>query len=275
LDVGGASILEFVTFSSPIGATFSVSNIDITGFQQATLAAGQFFGAAEGGGLSNPAVPGVAAQASTIGPATVTHGTELIFAGSDDNFTLKANTPVTVALFALEEETRPAGVIYPGFTGKPRASLDVIEATSEFSAASNTLTFTALMSGPIKDGQDNVYAFGVNRGGATVAPFPQEANVQFNAVLNAEVLPSGATQAFLRLIPGSTNPIAANIRVDGAKISVAVPASALPSLGAAPSSYLTNLWTLSMVGGPPTQIQKFIPDNALAKVLPGNELATP
>jgi hypothetical protein len=274
LDVGGASVLFLVTLTSP--TTFTLNGFPSFSFvfPQTQLAAGQFFIAANGPTISPP-VAGVQAQARTLGPAAV-NGASLAFTGFTDPLTIQAGQTYTFALGALEEETRSAGLTYPLFTGTKRAALDATEATGEFSAASNTVTFSALMAGPVNSGQDNFYAFGINRGGTTIAPFPQEPNVQFNAVVTVEQQAGGGVSAFLRLVPGSTTPLpASDVTITGAKVAVSVPASALPSLGRAASSYTWALWSETTLGAPPAQIQKFIPDNALAALLPGVEAAPP
>ena len=143
-------------------------------------------------------------------------------------------------------------------------------------AASEREESFALMAGPIQSGADNFYVWGVNRGSATLAPFPQEPNVQFNAVVVVETPPAGGVNAFVALIPGATTPLKASaVHIDGAKITVSIPASVLPSTGSAPSGYRWNLWTRDGIGGPPSQLAKFIPDNALAALLPGAEAAAP
>jgi len=269
-DVGGVSILFFLTFTPSVTVTFNGFPSFAITVPTAKNAAGQFFFA-----LSGPAVSGVQAQFRTLGPAGV-NATTLQFTGFTDTLTLQAGTRYTFALYATEEETRPAGAFYPLFTGEQRAALDPIQATGEFTASVDTLTFTALTAGPIQSGQDNFYIWGVNRGSATSAPFPQEPNVIFDAVVVVHVLPEGGVNASVTLLPGAAAPLNASaVQIDGAKITVSIPASILPSTGSSPSGYRWDFWTRDAVGGPTSQLAKFIPDNALAAFLPGAQAAAP
>jgi hypothetical protein len=269
-DVGGLSVLFFLTFTPSVTITFNGFPSFAVNVPPTKNAAGQFFLA-----LSGPAVAGVPVQFRTLGPAGV-DGTTVAFTGFTDTLTLQSGTRYTFALYAVEEETRPAGAFYPLYGGERRAALDAIQATGEYTAAVGTLTFTALMAGPIASGQDNYYVWGVDRGGATFAPFPQEPNVKFNAVVVVEAQAEGGANASVVLIPGAATPLQASaVHIDGAKIAVSIPASLLPSTGSAPASYRWNLWPRDEVGGPPSQVAKFIPENALAASLPGAQAAAP
>lgn len=269
-DVGGLSVLFFLTFTPSMTVTFNGFPTFAIAVPPASNAAGQFFLA-----LSGPAVAGVPAQFRTLGPARV-DATTLSFTGFSDTLTLQAGTRYTFALYAVEEETRPVGAFYPLYGGERRAALDVIQATGEYTAAVDTLTFSALMAGPIASGQDNYYVWGVDRGGATFAPFPLEPNVKFNAVVVVEAQAEGGANASVVLIPGAATPLQASaVRIEGAKITVSIPASLLPSTGSAPAAYRWNLWPRDEVGGPPSQVAKFIPENALAAFLPGAQAMAP
>jgi hypothetical protein len=269
-DVGGLSILFFVTFRPSVTIAFNGFPSFAVTVPPAKNAAGQFFLA-----LSGPAVAGVSQQFRTLGPAGV-DATTLRFTGFTDTLTLQAGTRYTFALYAVEEETRPAGAFYALYGGERRAALDAIQATGEYTAAVDTFTFAALMAGPIVTGQDNYYVWGVDRGGATFAPFPQEPNVKFNAVVVVEAQAEGGVNASVVLIPGATTPLQASaVHIDGAKITVSIPAALLPSTGSGPAGYRWNLWPRDEVGGPPSQVAKFIPENALAAFLPGAEGAAP
>jgi hypothetical protein len=91
-----------------------------------------------------------------------------------------------------------------------------------------------------------------------MAPFPQEPNIIFDAVIVVEVPPGGGANASVTLIPGTTTALKPSaVLIEGAKITVSIPASVLP------------------VGGPASQVAKFIPDNMLAALLPGAEAAAP
>jgi hypothetical protein len=269
-DVGGLSVLVFFTFTASASLTLAgFPSFDITVPGPAN-AAGQFFLA-----LSDPSAKNVALQLRTLGPAGV-DGSRLRFPGFTDTLSLQAGTSYAFALYAVEQATRPAGAFYALYGGDKRPALDALQATGEYTSAVDTFTFSALMAGPIFSGQDNYYVWGVDRGGTTIAPFPLEPNVRFNAVVVVEAEAERTVNGFVSLIPGGTTPLVpADVRIDGAKVTVSVPASLLPSNGSAPAAYRWNLWPRDEVGGPPSQIAKFIPDNALAPFLPGAQAAAP
>ena len=54
-----------------------------------------------------------------------------------------------------------------------------------FASGSQTITLVAKMAGPVFTGGPNYYVWGFDRGGASTgaAPFPDEPNVKFDAVL--------------------------------------------------------------------------------------------
>jgi plastocyanin len=268
---GGVSVLAFLTFTASGNVTFSgVPAFSLT-IPSSANAAGQFFLA-----LSQSPGNALAAQFITEGPAAVS-GTMLGFAGSSDSFSLQSGQSYVVALYAVEEVTRPAGVFYSLYTGDKRGALDIIQGTGEYTAATNTFTLTALMSAPIFSSQDNYYIWGIDRGGSTNAPFAQEPNVKFNAVVLVQATAANGIVATLTLIPGGATTLDPSaVHIDGAKVTVSVPASLLPSTGSAPAAYAWNLWTRSGVGGVASaQLAKFAPENALAPFLPGAEAAAP
>lgn len=271
LDVGGASVLFSLTFTSLVTFTldgFPSFSVDIP--QQAD-AAGQFFLA-----LSAPPVAGVQAQFQTLGPAGV-QGNALSFTGFTDKLTLTAGTAYTFALGAREQETRSPGLFFAPFIGLKRPALDPIEATGEFSAANNTLTFTALAAGPIATGQDNYFAWGIDRGNAAIAPFTGEPNVKFNALLVVEAQAEGGLNVSINLGKGLpfTQLPASDARIDGNKITVSIPATVLPSTGLQPSGMLWNLWTQDQLQAVTPHVAAFIPDNQMVPLLPGNEPTQP
>ncbi|PZR55974.1 MAG: hypothetical protein DLM50_09120 [Candidatus Meridianibacter frigidus] len=160
--------------------------------------------------------------------------------------------------------TRPPGHVYALYTGPVRPALDAIGVKGTFSQASNTLTFTAQMAGPIVVGAPNYYVWGINRGGATNAPFPGEPNIVFNAVVVVTVNPDGTASGSVVLLPGGATPLDSSaISISQNFISETFPASLLPSTGAQISGYMWNLWPRSGLGGTPqAQIQTFAPENA-------------
>jgi hypothetical protein len=160
--------------------------------------------------------------------------------------------------------TAAAGAFYKDYTGPQRPSIDVIGADGAFVPSSQTISLVARMAGPVLDGSSNFYVWGFDRGGATNAPFPDEPNVKFNAVL--VVMASGGTvTGSINLLNGApAQSVPVNL-VAADTMQVFFPASMLPSTGAQPAQYLWNLWPRSGLGGTPAaQISKFIPDNSMA-----------
>ncbi len=162
-----------------------------------------------------------------------------------------------------QQFSRAPGSFYALYTGPQRPALDVIAATSHFGSSASVFTFSATMAGPVTGGAPNYYVLGLNRGGATNAPFPGEPNVIFNAVVVVTIAADGTASSSVNLIPGGATPLPASaLTVSGATITVAVPAASLPSTGAALSAYTWNLWPRSGLGGSAsTQVASFAPEN--------------
>ncbi len=128
------------------------------------------------------------------------------------------------------------------------------------------------MAGPVFAGGPNYFVWGIDRGGATNAPFPDEPNVKFNAVVVVTADPAKGTAlvAVVNLLNGSpAQPVPAGLLAPDT-IEVQIPASMLPPTGTLTASqYLWNLWPRSGLGGSAAaQIASFIPDNAMATLLP-------
>jgi hypothetical protein len=260
---GNITVLFFVTFTSPVDITFT----SLPGFslnvEKSKLAAGQAFYA-----LGGPA-PGVPASFTTEGPAKVSN-TNLSFSPAATNFTLKAGVPQLFEFFENVEASKGNGTFYAQFTGDQRA-LNALQGTGELSASTGSITLSALMAGPIVDGNTNFYIWGFNRGAATNAPFPGEPNVVFDAVAVITVQPDGTATGAVNLIPsGPVGTIPASaIQINGAKIQISFPSSLLPPTGTVSAAgYVWDLWTRNGVGGPPSQIGSFIPENAMAPFVP-------
>jgi hypothetical protein len=123
-------------------------------------------------------------------------------------------------------------------------------------------------------GGPNYFVWGIDRGGASsgTAPFPDEPNVKFNAVVVVTADPANGTTltAVVNLLNGApAQPVPAGLLAPDT-IEVQVPASMLPPTGTAGAAqYLWNLWPRSGLGGTPAaQIASFIPDNTMATLLP-------
>jgi len=167
--------------------------------------------------------------------------------------------------------TESVGQFYRDYTGPQRPAINAIGADGSFISSTQTISLIAQMAGPVFAGGPNYYVWGFDRGGATNAPFPDEPNVKFNAVLVVTADPANGTAliATVNLLNGTPAvPVAAALLAPDT-IQVFVPASALPATGTLTASqYRWNLWPRSGVGGSATaQIASFIPDNALASLV--------
>ncbi|MDQ6924905.1 MAG: hypothetical protein M3154_01540 [Candidatus Eremiobacteraeota bacterium] len=163
------------------------------------------------------------------------------------------------------------GQFYRDYTGPQRPALNAIGADGSFVAASQTIVLIAQMAGPVFAGGPNYFVWGIDRGGATNAPFPDEPNVKFNAVVVVTADPANGTAltAVVNLLNGAPPQSVAAALLAPDTIQVVVPASALPATGTITASqYRWNLWPRNGVGGSAAaQIASFIPDNALATLL--------
>jgi hypothetical protein len=168
--------------------------------------------------------------------------------------------------------TEAAGTFYKDYTGPQRPALSAIGADGLFSTATATITVTARMAGPVFTGGPNLYVWGWDRGGASTspAPFPDEPNVKFNAVLVVTADPANGSTltGIINLLDGSTPQPVTPVLTAADTIRVSFPASMLPSTGFTPANYTWNLWPRIGLGGTPAaQIASFIPDNQMATLL--------
>ncbi|MFN2461380.1 MAG: hypothetical protein ABR591_11930 [Candidatus Velthaea sp.] len=258
---GAINAVFFMTLQSPITITLSTLPGITIDLPQSAASAGQFFY-----GFTDPTIHDVAVALRTEGPGREA-GTSFTFTASPNPLTLQAGQRVVFAFFSTVQVARAPGFQYVDYTGTPRASLDAIQATGEFSTSNQMISLEAKMAGPIVDGNDNIYVWGINRGGGTNT-FPDEPNVLFNAVVVVHVGPTGAIIAPAVNLLSAGPPVAqslptANVFIKNQKVQMLVPAALLPTTGLSPSSYTWNLWPRVGLGGlPSAQIQDFIPDNA-------------
>jgi hypothetical protein len=261
---GNITVLFFLTFTSSADITFT----SLPGFSinlaNSALAAGQAFYAV------GQTAPGVSAAFTTEGPAVVSN-TNLAFSPATTNFTLKAGQPTLFEFYVNVEVSKGNGNFYAFFGGPQRPSVDLLQATGEFSKSTSNFTFSALMAGPVLDGNTNFYIIGLDRGNANNAPFQGEPNVNFNSVVAVTVPPGGSPTGAITLIPGGpagTLPAGA-IQINGAKIQITVASSLFPPTGSnSAAGYVWNIWTRVGVGGDQSQIGSFIPENAMAPFVP-------
>lgn len=165
-------------------------------------------------------------------------------------------------------------VFYKDYVGPQRPAILAASADGMFLTASQNIVLTARMSGPIFTGGPNFYVWGFDRGGAvnTVAPFPDEPNVKFNAVVVVTADPANGTNltGIVNLLDGSTpKSVTSAVLLAPDTMQIVVAASLLPSTGFAPPAYTWNLWPRNALGGAPSaQIASFIPDNQMATLMP-------
>ena len=164
---------------------------------------------------------------------------------------------------------QPAGVFYKDYTGPQRPAIDAIAAGGKYSASAQTIVLDARMAGPVLTGGPNYFVWGFDLGGATNAPFPDEPNVKFNAVVVVTADPAtGSVTGTANALNGQpAQPVTVTLTAPDT-LEVTVPAALLPSTGLAPGAYLWNLWPRSGVGGAAAaQIASFIPENAMAPLV--------
>lgn len=164
---------------------------------------------------------------------------------------------------------QPAGVFYKDYTGPQRPALDAIAAGGKYSAGAQTIVLDARMAGPVLSGGPNYFVWGFDRGGATNAPFPDEPNVKFNAVVVVTADPAtGTVTGTVNALNGQPAQPVTVVLTAPDTLEVTVSASQLPTTGLAPSAYVWNLWPRSGVGGATAdQIASFIPENAMAPLV--------
>ena len=182
------------------------------------------------------------------------------------------NGATTVPVNGTFRFTEAANTFYKDYTGPQRPALSAIAADGSFSTGAQTITVTAKMAGPVFTGGPNFYVWGWDRGGASTgaAPFPDEPNVKFNAVLVVTADPANGTTltGIINLLDGSAPKPVTPVLAAADTIQVSFPASMLPSTGFTAANYTWNLWPRNGLGGTPAaQIASFIPDNQMATLL--------
>jgi hypothetical protein len=180
-------------------------------------------------------------------------------------------TVVTGNAFAFRFN-ESVGQFYRDYTGPQRPAINALGADGSFSVSAQTITLIAKMAGPVFAGGPNYYVWGFDRGTASTrtAPFPDEPNVKFDAVLVVTADPANGTTltGSITLLTGGAPQTVTPVLLAPDTIQVTFPASLLPSTGAAPAQYTWNLWPRSGLGGTPAaQIASFIPDNAMVSLL--------
>lgn len=155
--------------------------------------------------------------------------------------------PLLLAALAFAAQAHAAadagGDLLASFTGTPTGALDLLSADVSFDAAAGSFTLHARTAGAIAGEPGVAYVFGFDRGGAVNQPFGPIgfADVRFNATVTLRADGTG--------VAGGT-PVTTAIA--GSDIFAVVPATLLPSNGAAPEQFTWALWAIdSRISGLP------------------------
>jgi hypothetical protein len=163
--------------------------------------------------------------------------------------------------------TDPAGDFLTGFPVAQRnVDLDVVSASATF--GSESIFLSAQMAGAIRPAGNELYVWGVNRGGATDIlahlPNPVGVDVAFNAIVVllpdgsgfvVEVNPDGSPAKPPRPLPTGA------VTIVGDTIRAEVPLDFLPSTGAEIGDYGFNLWPRIDGISANDQVSDFGPDD--------------
>ena len=165
----------------------------------------------------------------------------------------------------------PTGDFLPTYTGPRGGDLDVVAASGVFDGTA--FRFSATLNANVGTTPGAFYVFGINRGAGTerfVTGTPSVGRgVVFDSVVVARPDLTGVYNDLVA--PTSSVPLAAvSVTVNGATISVVVPAGLVTSEGFAVSQYTWNLWprVSTVVGN--AAISDFAPDasNAAITIVP-------
>ena len=149
--------------------------------------------------------------------------------------------------------TDPINDFIPSFTGTHDPSLDVVSFSASFDGA--TFHLTGVENGPIAGFATGLFVVGFNRGvGANNFAVIGHGGVTFDSVLT---LSSAGVLGGNINLSGVTDTIVGNI------FTINVPLASVPPLnGAAPSSFLVNLWPRDISQAGNAAIADFAPDNS-------------
>jgi hypothetical protein len=162
-----------------------------------------------------------------------------------------------------------AAHFYQFYTGPKLAELNAVKASAALSADGSMFTFTGTNAGRINKAPA-VYVWGVDRNGnLPPGPFTGRPNVRFDALvvvsLDSSLTP---TARVIDIANGtSTTLTAGSATLSGKTVSVAVPASLLPSTGVSPSQYRFNYWPEDGVTPASSAVvASFLPESGDAQV---------
>ena len=167
------------------------------------------------------------------------------------------------------------GDFLPSYGGPYDPDLDVRVADAVIDRDAGTITFLAILAGPIDRASGKFYVFGVDRGQGEVGRdlvfqgplggLPRiGAGVRFDAAVG--VLANGQAVFFDALDPVVVPLSGTEIRIAGSEISATLPLSLFPSEGSDIEAYTFNFWPRSQVSLANTTVADFAPDNSNARV---------
>ena len=129
---------------------------------------------------------------------------------------------------------RKLPMFYPFYTGPRVPYLNVVSGSGQI-VGNQTLVLTGTMAGriptsPRSESQESYFVFGLNRGGAAVAPFFQRPGVRFDSVVVVSVEAEGVSARLVRFdAPGSPVALpAGSVSVRNNVVQVKVPLSLIP-----------------------------------------------
>ena len=199
------------------------------------------------------------------------------------NFARRTRAAITGVVFAAGAALPVAaspwldarGDFLPSYAGPQDADLDARVADAVIDLQAGTITFVAILAGPIDTASGKFFVFGVDRGQGEVgrdlvfqgplggAP-AIGAGVRFDAAVG--ILANGQAVFFDALDPVVVPLSGAEIRITGSEISATVPLSLFPSEGSDIEEYTFNFWPRSQVSLANTTVSDFAPDNSNARV---------
>ncbi|WP_445371795.1 hypothetical protein ACH518_02855 [Methylomonas sp. HW2-6] len=159
-----------------------------------------------------------------------------------------------------------------GYAGSKAGDLDVVSASVTYNPQTDVFHFESTFAAAIGTSPGGLYVLGFDRGAGTgrfaASGLP---NVLFDSVVVINTNGSGAVNLLVPQPVVSTPFAAGTAVIDGAKLSLDILGSWLPSAGFSKSGYTWNLWPRD--GSQPAgfgQISDFAPDsvNAAVQVVP-------
>ncbi|WFP49624.1 hypothetical protein PL263_16170 [Methylomonas sp. EFPC3] len=185
---------------------------------------------------------------------------------------------VAAAMFSASVQAQASvvndatGDYLAGYAGSKAGDLDVVSASVTYNPQTDVFHFESTFAAAIGTSLGGLYVLGFDRGAGTgrfaASGLP---NVLFDSVVVINTNGSGAVNLLVPQPVVSTPFAAGTAVIDGAKLSLDILGSWLPSAGFSKSGYTWNLWPRD--GSQPAgfgQISDFAPDsvNAAVQVVP-------